>query len=255
MKSSTEEWKVISIGKMKLRWIENPLTQKRLIQHQDVVDNAWAKACDQSKIKLFNGPLLNWVGLKQENDGAEITGHFVDYKYFFVSKERPDLDLNIFSVAVSGISLFREHGVTYTVFARRSENVSSYAGRLELVPSGSIDRKFADKAGMIDYQSQLRSEFCEETGLPDDCINDVVAFAFILDVCDRVYDICCRIIVDVPKDVLIDQLSRSKEYQHPVIVAEDELDKFVGSHRDSMIPSSVALLEAYKQAKKREGIF
>lgn len=255
MSYSDLDWEVKAIGQMALRWVEDARIEEQLAGCKGIVDEIWQKKCSQNKSKLFNGALLNWVGLRKEKDGAQVTGHFIEYKYFLAAKERPDLNLNIYPIAVSGISLLNDQGVRYAVFARRSQNVSSYPGHLEFVPSGSIDRKFAVQNGSVDFQAQLQSEFCEETGLAADCIKEMIPFACILDTYDRVYDICCRILIDVRKDVIIDQLSRSGEYQNPVVVAEEELAEFVKSQRASMIPSSVALLDAYHQAKKSGKVF
>jgi hypothetical protein len=249
------DWEVKAIGQMTLRWVEDSQIQEQLAGCKDIVDEIWQKKCAQKQNGLFNGALLNWVGLRKEKDGAQVTGHFTEYKYFLAAKERPELNLNIYPIAVSGISLFSDKGVRYAVFARRSKNVSSYPGYLEFVPSGSIDRKFAGQNGLVDFQAQLRTEFCEETGLPADCIKEMTPFACILDTYDRVYDICCRILIDARKEVIIDQLSCSAEYQSPVVVAEDELDEFVKLQRALMIPSSIALFDAYHQAKNNGKIF
>jgi hypothetical protein len=134
------------------------------------------------------------------------------------------------------------------VFAKRVDNITEYPGLLELVPSGSIDKECADANGVVDYQSKLLSEFIEETGLSKEYVKEISGFGFVLDIGHNVYDICCEILLEAKKE-LVAQRFLSREYNAPVFVVMNDLDSFIKANVDSIVPTSMALIEAYRQSK------
>ena len=144
----------------------------------------------------------------------------------------------------------------YVVFAKRANGTTEYPGFFELVPSGSIDKECADNSGIVDYKSKLLSEFTEETGLPRECVKDISGFAFVLDTNDNVYDVCCKIVIDnTERDLVIQKFSSSKEYQSPIFVGIGELDDFIKLNYNSIVPTSMALVEAYIRSMNRRELF
>jgi len=134
------------------------------------------------------------------------------------------------------------------VFAKRADNITEYPGFLELVPSGSIDKECADAKGVVDYRSKLLSEFGEETSLSKEYVKRISGFAFVLDINHNVYEICCEILLETEKELVAQKFS-SKEYNAPVFIATNNLDNFVKSNVASIVPTSMALIEAYRQSK------
>jgi hypothetical protein len=137
------------------------------------------------------------------------------------------------------------------IFAKRANDTTEYPGFFELVPSGSIDKECADLNGIVDYKSKLLTEFTEETGLPGDCVKDVFGFAFVLDTNDNVYDVGCKIVIDAERDLVIQKFYSSKEYQSPIFVAIGELYDFIKLNHNSIVPTSMALVEAYIRSMNR----
>ena len=135
------------------------------------------------------------------------------------------------------------------VFAKRADDITEYPGFLELVPSGSIDKECADAKGIVDYRSKLLSEFVEETGLSKEYVKKISGFAFVLDINHNVYDICCEILLKAEKELIIQKFS-SKEYNAPVFVALNDLNSFIRANVNSIIPTSMALIEAYRRKKE-----
>lgn len=135
------------------------------------------------------------------------------------------------------------------VFAKRADNITEYPGFLELVPSGSIDKECVGASGVVDYQSKLLAEFIEETGLSKEYVKEISGFAFVLDVGHNVYDICCKILLETSKEIVA-QRFRSKEYHAPVFVAMNDLGSFVKENVDSIVPTSMAIIEAYRRSGK-----
>ena len=139
----------------------------------------------------------------------------------------------------------------YVIFAKRASDTTEYPGFFELVPSGSIDKECADNSGIVDYKSKLLSEFTEETSLSRECVKDISGFAFVLDTNDTVYDVCCKIVIDnTERDLVIQKFSSSKEYQSPIFVGIGELDDFIKLNYNSIVPTSMALVEAYIRSMK-----
>ena len=196
------------------------------------------------------GTLLNFLELN-ERERIEVTGYFVEYKHFLAQRKQPELNLGIKPIGVSGIIILKEANMEYVVFAKRANDTTEYPGFFELVPSGSIDKECADNSGIVDYKSKLLSEFTEETGLSRDCVKDVSGFAFVLDTNDNVYDVCCEIVIDTKKDLAIQKFSSSKEYQSPIFVGIGELDDFIKLNYNSIVPTSMALVEAYDMSVNR----
>jgi hypothetical protein len=250
--SPNEDWAVIASGNVRLTWLDDLQTEERLNRQEPVVDEIWQKLCRQRSGGLFDGDVLRWIGCEKRGTDLLIRGAYVKYRHYMASKQRPDLRLDIFPIGVSGLTFLSEGAGRYAVLARRAANVTSYPGRLELVPSGSIDKTYAAKDGAVDYRGQLLSEFCDETGLSAACVKKIVPFACVMDKRDGIYDICCRIDINTKREVLLKAFAASREYQEPRLIAEGDLQDFVHSHRDSIIPSSIALLEAYTQAGKTE---
>jgi hypothetical protein len=181
----------------------------------------------------------------EDRGSVEIEGSFVEYKEFVAQRLEPELNLGIRPIGVSGIILVRDGGSEYVLFARRAIEVTQYAGFLELVPSGSIDKHFVDADGVIDYGSKLLSEFVEETGLPSGCVEEITGLAVVLDQVENVYDICCKIVLNADVGVVTSAFSGTKEYDSPELVAVSALGEFTRSNQSVMVPTSVAVDESY----------
>ncbi|EKD42472.1 MAG: NUDIX hydrolase, partial [uncultured bacterium] len=188
----------------------------------------------------------HFIRFNKQADKINIVAHFVEYKTFLAEQKQPDLKLGITPIGVSGIIVLKEATNQYVFFARRAPHVTEYPGFLELVPSGSLDEGCVDASGIVYYQSQLLREFVEETGLPQEYVKDISGFALVLDTNHHVYDICCEISLEAKKEFILKEFS-SDEYNDPAFVAMNDLDHFIKSNCDSIVPTSLALIEAYLQ--------
>ena len=249
MSNLKANYKIVAIGDIQMQTIQNSQTEKILAQNRDAIEQIWQKTLNEKGGKLFNGTLPNFIRVDKKKDRIEIIGHFIEYKHFLAQRKQPDLKLGIRPIGVSGIIVLEENGNKYVVFAKRTNNITQYPGFFELVPSGSIDKECADVNGIVDYQSKLLSEFVEETGLSKNYVKEISGFAFVLDVSDNVYDICCKILLEAKKELVVAEFS-SKEYNKPVFVAMNDLDSFIKTNFDSIVPTTVALIEAYVQSIK-----
>lgn len=250
MSDSKINYEVVAVGNIEMRTTQDSRIDNCSTQNRDVIEEIWRRVQEERGGKLFNGALPNFVSFNQESGRVVIFGYFIEYKQFIAQRRRPDLKLGIKPIGVSGIIVLDDKGTEYVVFARRANNSTEYPGFLELVPSGSIDKECVGSNGVVDYQSRLLSEFREETGLSEEYIKEISGFAFVLDVGHNVYDICCKILLETSKEVVA-QKFRSDEYNAPVFVAMDGLDSFVKANVDSIVPTSMAIIEAY--GRKREG--
>ncbi len=247
MNNLKKNYKIIAIGDIQLQAAEDPKIEKILAKNHDVIEEIWQKILKEKGKKLFNGTLPNFIRVNKKGYKIKIAAHFIEYKQFIAQRKHPDLKLGIRPIGVSGIIVLKENSKNYIVFARRTNNVTEYPGFLELVPSGSIDKKYADANGVIDFQSKLLAEFVEETGLSKDYVKDISGFALVLDMDHQVYDVCCKILLKAKKDLVAKKFSGSKEYQAPVFVSINDLGKFIREKADIIVPTSMAIIEAYMQ--------
>ncbi len=239
-----ETSEIVFRGNVTLRWTETPPEQKPDEAQDAAVDEIWRAACARTP-GLFNGTYMNVAAHRVRGDQIEVTGSFFEYKYFVAHLERPQLALPVRAIGVSGITLVREGERAFALLAERSPDVSSHPGRLELVPSGAVDRSRALEDGRVDYLEALLTELEEECGLSRKHVKDVRTFALTFDVLEQVYDVCCCLELGIRRDSLPDMLNCSDEYRNPRLVAVDELASFLQGHTGGVMPSTLALVEAY----------
>ena len=249
MNNLKTNYEIVAIGNIQMRAIQDSQIDKILDQNRDAIEEIWRKAQEEKRGQLFNGTLPNFIRVvNRERERIEIISHFIEYKQFLAQRKEPALKLGIKPIGVSGIIILEDKGNKWVVFAKRADNITEYPGFLELVPSGSIDKECADAKGVVDYRSKLLSEFGEETGLSKEYVKRISGFAFVLDINHNVYEICCEILLETEKELVAQKFS-SKEYNAPVFIATNNLDNFVKSNVDSIVPTSMALIEAYRQSK------
>lgn len=235
---------VVALGQIEMRMIRDSRLDDLLARHRTVIDAIWREVQEERGGTLFNGALPCFVRVCREGKKTTIFGHFIEYKQFIAQRRRPDLQLDIKPVGVSGITVLVCRDGEYVFFARRTAKTTEYPGFLELVPSGSIDQEFITADGLVDYRAKLLSEFTEETGLSRDCVRSVSGFALVLDTDHHVYDICCEIVLALSKETF-GHAFRSDEYSDPLFVSRIDLETFIHANADSIVPTSAAIIEAY----------
>lgn len=197
---------------------------------------------------IFNGAVLSVSSITQESGLSKVYAHIISYKDFLAERQDPSIKLGIRPIGVIGILIVRDaQDVAYTVFARRTDMVTQYPKYLELVPSGSIDAKRANPDGTVSYESQIAGELEEETGITSANITKVQGFALVYDARDHVYDICCLLELSLPKEEVEKIFRDSAEYEQPSCIPNEELEQFIATHQQEIVPSSLALLSAYRQ--------
>ena len=242
-------YKIIAIGEITLRQAKRTKILKISDEKRAVIEKVWQSSLRKNG-KLFNGLLLNFAALNISGNKIDLSGNFVEYKQFIADRKRPELKLNIKPIGVSGMIIIKESGINYAILAKRTGKVTDHKSFFELVPSGSIDRKFMLGNGNIDYKAQLLTEFSEETGLPKNYVKKISGFALVLDTSKNIYDICSIILID--KDMAtIKKYFTSKEYGNPRFVPLKDLDTFIKIGGNSMVPTSTALIKAYEKFIKK----
>ena len=121
-----------------------------------------------------------------------------------------------------------------TLLGRRAR-VTEYRGWLELVPSGSLDSQ--------SIEDQVRQEFCEEKGLGPEVIRTIDPFCLVLDERHQVYDVGCRLTVDLATSTA--EMTGSGEYEELQWVELQQLDSYLAGN--SILPTSRAIWQAYQQ--------
>lgn len=239
-----KNYKVEAFGKIQLLECFPPSVGQISQEQKLQIDRVWQRALNTVGAKLVNETLLDFVSLEIGPSQVKIFANFIEYKYFYAQRKRIDLDLGIRPIGVSGIIFLEQDFDCFVVFAQRSEQVTEYPGLYELVPSGNIDKEYSYSNRVIDYRSKLLSEFVEETGLSRNYVRDISEFAFILDTNHNVFDVCCKITLEVKKETLFNGLLDSEEYKNPMFISTKDLGKFINENKKTIVPTSLAILEA-----------
>jgi hypothetical protein len=242
-----DAYDILATGAIEAHWEDGPTVPDLSPEQAALVECRWREAVDASEGHLFNGTLPNVLHVERVPDRTVVVARFIEYKYFYVQHRTPGLDLGIRPVAVSGITTLDIDGVEHAIFARRAEHTTQYPGRIELVPSGTVDRACARPDGRIDVESKLLEEFTEETGLPAQCVRSVRPFALILDPQDGSHDLCCHLAITARRADIVDGLTQSDEYESPRLVARPDLPEFLRTHHADIIPTSAGIIHAYTQ--------
>ena len=237
-------YKIIATGDITLHQAKRLKIVKISDKKSAIIEKVWQNSLRKDR-KLFNGLLLNFAALNIRENKINLNGNFVEYKQFIASRKRPDLKIKIKPISVSGMIITKDDGVDYAVFAKRTSRVTDYPNFFELVPSGSIDREFVLKNGDIDYKAKLLSEFSEETGLPKSYAKQIYGFALVLDKSKKIYDICCIILINKDRATIVKYFIKSKEYRDVMFIPLKDLDTFVKTKTNLIVPTSMALIKAF----------
>jgi hypothetical protein len=202
---------------------------------QQLAAQIWAKKPDH----IFNGDLLVHRATLAKDNSLEVSGYFTEYRFYYAQKQSGQ-SFGLTPLAVSGLIICEDH----VILARRASHVTSYPGLLELVPSGGLDRDSALDDGLVDFRQKLRDEFAEETRQPTEAILSIDPFALIHDPADPVYDIACRLHLNIGCAQLAAGLAQSDEYGDPVAVPLADLSQWLAAHQGDVIPTSRAILMA-----------
>lgn len=190
---------------------------------------------------VYNGTILNLKKFTFHNDELTIYCNHVEYKYFYISRKHPSLKLPIQALGISGIILSSIEGSEHTLFAQRSNKVAHYPGFYELVPSGHLDTLNTNPDGTLNYKEKLFEELEEETNLPRTAIQTVQECGFIYDRQLDVYDIVCKMPVNLTYQQLADIRVNPEEYTLSQVVSSVDIPSFLKKEADKIIPTSKAL--------------
>jgi HAD superfamily hydrolase (TIGR01509 family) len=165
-----------------------------LTQTQEAaVQEIWSAALAKNPA-LFDGNVISYAGHEQRGATLVIRYFITRYSRALARMHRPDLQLPVSPLAVSGLTL---DPAKKTLVAQRAQNVTQYPGWLELVPSGGIS---AEKAGngTVAFKEHLAQEFREETGLDESGISAIEPLGLVHEKDYGVYVIACLVRLNSP---------------------------------------------------------
>lgn len=202
----------------------------------------WEKAVRKQPGSYVNGQMLAFRSVSIRSERTLVHCVRSQYMYYFAQHKAPELNFGIRPVCVSGaIGITTSEGPAF-VIARRGKTVTQYSGYFELIPSGGLDGESMLEDGRVDFISQLRREFVEETGVGADAVRAISPFALIRDVQSEVFDICALISIDCAPGQITSGISKSGEYSDVVIVPRDQVKSFVRKHKNIFVPTSLAIM-------------
>ena len=85
-------------------------------------------------MELFDGEIICYKSHVKKNGKVLIDCYISQYKYYFSQLQKPELNLEIYPIGVSGVIIDNNNN---TIVGLRN-NVTEYKGFYEFVPSGSI---------------------------------------------------------------------------------------------------------------------
>ncbi len=248
------DYEILGVGPVGLFCVENQKWPELIAKHNEYIDEAWKAAVEKNE-NIYNGSLLSFSGVSRDSlQIIKVDGHFVEYKHFVAQRSDGGPALGIKPVAVSGLVFLKIEHDERVVFGRRSMT-TQYPGSWELIPSGSIDKDCMNQDGTIDYTRKVMEEFLEETALSEACVSQARAFTFILDSREDVYNIGCELEIN---GVDVEGLhkvftSSTREYQGRVaLVPVVDLQAFVATHKERIVPTSLGMIEAWWQWCERK---
>lgn len=233
---------IVGRGTVFVSMNESPRVHETIDQHIKEVDDIFQADIDFG-LPLYNDLLFVVDSFSVKEGEIFITGAYIEYKYYYA--QRKGFEIGINSLGVSGLILLKHKSKEHLVFAKRSEDVTSYPGYYELIPSGGIDADGLQPDGNIDYQKVLRKEFVEETGVDVSYIQNIYAIGLIHDSFESVYDICCVVETSVDYSVMLNSIQSSREYYAPELIPLDSAKDFIDTHKESIVPTSKAFIELY----------
>ena len=228
---------IIHVGDIKVYDLNEFQTySKSVLQEVEIFWNLEIK----NKPHLFNRKAFCFKNLTIEKNTAIISGNFIDYK--IIIADRKLKSLNLFQVGVSGICITNE-SEPRILFSKRGKSTTEYSDFWELAPSGNLDTSVLGDDSTISYKDQLISEFLEETNLSSDVISKITPFCLIRDNHNHVYDICCKIELDLHSKI---HFSNS-EYISSILVSYSDLPNFIQKNSQNIVPTSLGILECIMQ--------
>lgn len=234
------DFEIVGTGEVSVRWVPA----------NDICAQMHRELPEVFKEDEPGGKILNLASIKQDGKVVEITGEFVDYRLFQLQRQNPEQVQSIRPVGVSGVTVVSEKGEEFLLFARRAEGVTQFAGFYELAPSGGLSDEFARQDGTVDFAGQLLAELMEECKISADMVEELTPFAVVFDRRENVYDICCRLTLSAHRETLLPGFSLSSEYDEAIWILKGEAEKFISKNEASIIPSSKAIITAYKSLHK-----
>lgn len=211
------------------------------------INQTWNLLQNNRTKKLSNNKVLSMKSIIKKNNVAYVKGEFIDYKTITSDRIDPSIKLNLYQIGISGMILFQNNKVGYTIFSVRNKNNTEYPNYLELIPSGNINKETL-KDGKIDFNLHLIKEFVEETGLNSKYIKNISYLCLIKDKQNRVYDVCNSIELSVNKNMIMKHF-RSSEYSKPLFIPISSLSKFIEQNHSKIVPTSLGMLDFFLKEK------
>lgn len=225
------DYQIIGLGDVYLTW------QPESIQYSPDLQQLAATTWTSRPLHVFNGDTLIYQAAIVNPNRIDLVGRYTEYQFYYAQK-RTQTSFGIAPIAVSGMILCQEH----LVLGQRSLSVTSYPGWWELAPAGAIDKSAALPDGTADFIGQLTQEFTEEIGLGAEVIRAIHPFGVTYDPNDPVYDIICKIDVEVELSHLLETMRSGEEYMDALAIPLAEVPAWLEQHQTQLIPPSQAIL-------------
>ncbi len=210
--------------------------------NESQVDQIWEEAQQKHGGQLFNGKMFVFKSFQN----GELTGRFIDYKYYRAQSSLPALKLalNIKPIAVSCSCRYQNE----FLIGQRSKSVTGFPGFYELVPSGGISLDSFEK-GKIDLKKQALLELEEEAGIFSKCVESCLPVALINEINTSTYEIYMEIELKKKGGVGV---SSTLEYSMLEWMPIKQLISFSKKERDQFVPLSLYLIEHFIKKVNKE---
>ncbi|MEZ4820513.1 MAG: hypothetical protein R3A45_11780 [Bdellovibrionota bacterium] len=215
--------------RVKIQSVEMPSALSASIQsHHDAIENAWRN----KPLTTFNGPLLHCLGVQKTKSDIIFKTTTVQYKHYFAQCAH-HVPLALIPLSVSGLTFFHQNGDFHILVGTRSEQVQTYPGYIETVPSGTLDHG--------DFFLKVCEELEEEAKIPSQNVIKLDYLGFHQDTIGQIYDICICIEIIPPLELA---LPASSEYNDLQFLRIEDIMKIFDSQQ-KIVPTSKVLLKMF----------
>lgn len=202
------------------------------------IDEIWEAETRRRGPNVYDNP----VAIFSRREGDFLYARYMQYRELLAIRRDPMIlpGREILTIGVNGIIVCEGR----VLFAQRAKHVTEYPGYYEVTPSGMIDKDCLS-GGRVDYRAQLAKELKEETGVAASRIRSIDVFALILDKKDMAYDIAISIELDIGCGAIRSAVDSSGQNESSRIdfVPLADAPRFIGTHRERVVPTTLAILE------------
>jgi hypothetical protein len=204
-------------------------------QTAERVHSIWS---DAKKIQpsLYDDGLL----CVEKFDEKAVYCYEAPYSYYFAQRDHEFKEIpKLIAFAVTGVILVDG----FLIIGRRAAKVTTYPGKLELAPSGTISASMIGDGNLIDYEKQLVEEMYEELNIQHHHVDSMEPLALTPDPSAASLELFCQLNLKSIKAEQIMDNFQIDEYAELQALRPEEVRRSILENPGDWVPTTSVLLE------------